>query len=78
MSEYENGGDGLEEALGKELENLDSQLERIDREVGEIAVRLDHLRNGRYSSAERCTPGRCSGEQMLTSTANPRRRELAP
>ena len=47
MSEYENGGDGLEEALGKELENLDSQLERIDREVGEIAVRLDHLREER-------------------------------
>jgi len=47
MSEYENGGDGLEEALGKELENLDSQLERIDREAGEIAVRLDHLREER-------------------------------
>ena len=47
MSKYENGGDGLEEALGKELENLDSQLERIDRELGEIAVRQDHLREER-------------------------------
>jgi len=47
MSEYENGVNGLEEALGKELENLDSQLERIDREVGELVVRLDNLREER-------------------------------